>query len=75
MPAVPADTNALADSPAFHPGADGVDISDDFVAGHAGKGQAMEQSALGHCVAVANTAGLHHDADLSRAGEREFRVR
>ena len=68
VPAVPAHADAHAGFPLRHVRAHRVDDSNDLVAGYAGKFYARKCAHLGECIAVADTAGLHLDADLPRPG-------
>src|SRR5205823_17173 len=64
--AEPADADAFTDVPSLHSVAERVDDSRHLVAGHDRIADTGEVPFLGIGVAVANTARLHPDADLTR---------
>jgi hypothetical protein len=72
LPAVPADSYALALLPRGDAWADLSDYSGYFVAGTARIRQAGPEAIFDELVAEANAAGLHADADLAWSGLRDF---
>jgi hypothetical protein len=76
---VPTDADAFTFFPGSDAGADFVDDASYFVARNSRILQSGPRTFLGENVAVADAAGLHFDADLTRAGRRnivldEFKV-
>ena len=61
-----ADADALADAPGGHAGADGVDDTDDLVAGNDRLRRVIAQPLTGNDVGVADAAALDPDPHLSR---------
>src|SRR5262249_29505616 len=74
VPAVPADTDALADLPRADLAADLVDPPRDLVTGNAGISEARPVSVLHQCIAVANAARFDFDAHLVRARFQKWPV-
>ena len=60
-----ADTDTLADLPVRHPRSEGVDASDRFMPGDAGKFGVGEQSLDREGIRVADAAGLDAESDLT----------
>jgi hypothetical protein len=72
MTAMPSEANALADFEDGDVRRDGIENTRDFMAGHAWVGDSGEKAFFSEGVAVTDSASLHADANLSRAGFREF---
>jgi hypothetical protein len=68
MTAVPADADALSDCPLGNTGAHFIDDARDFVSWNAGILNSGPQAVFREHIAVADTTGLHLDADLSCIG-------
>jgi hypothetical protein len=69
---VPANSHSLSQIPAGNGVAQGIDDADDFVPWNAGILNSGEMAALRERVTMANSAGLHFDANLSRFGFRDL---
>jgi hypothetical protein len=72
MAAVPSQPDALADFIYGNISADSVDDAGDFVARHAGIGNAGKEAEFCKAVAVTNSAGLHANAHMPRTGLGKF---
>jgi len=68
MSSMPAHTDTLARLPVRNPGAQGIDPASDFVPWNAGIVQPRPVPLLHKNVAMTDTAGLHLDPHLPRAG-------
>jgi len=68
---VPADAHTRARLPVRHIRADGIDQPDDFMPRNSWELEARICSLLGERIAVADTAGLHAEADLTATWLRD----
>jgi hypothetical protein len=69
---VPADADTLSSLPADETLTNVIDDANDFVTRHAGILNSRRRAFFGESVAVAHTAGLNLDADVSGTRRRNF---
>jgi len=72
VPAVPADSDAVANLPALDPAANCIHHTCDFVSRDARILNIGEQTFLGNRIAVTDTTRLHLHAHITRSGLRNF---